>query len=85
MLTDDFMVRELVGFVISVFMDKSISVLVPFRTKESTYHSDMVTSKILLVHDEREEAEIGDCVLIEAVRKYSKKKNWRLVKMLPLS
>ncbi len=79
------MVRELVGFVISVFMDKSISVLVPFRTKESTYQSDMVTSKIILVHDERGEAEIGDCVLIEAVRKYSKNKNWRLVKMLPLS
>ncbi len=77
------MVLELVGFVTSVHLDKTISVLIPFKARNPRYPSDALKSKRVLVHDERQEAEIGDCVLVEAVQKYSKRKTWQLVKILP--
>lgn len=79
------MVSELVGFVTSVSMDKTISVLIPFKVKNPIYDNETLKSKRLLVHDERQEAEVGDCVLIQSSDKRSKSKNWQLVKMLPLS
>ena len=79
------MVSELVGFVTSVSMDQTISVLIPLKVKDPMYNTETRIIKRLLVHDDREEAEVGDCVLIEAVKKYSKTKKWQVVKILPLA
>lgn len=78
------MVSELVGFVTSVSMDKTIAVLIPLKTKNPDYKNETLKSKSVLVHDERQEAEIGDCVLVEAARSQSRRKTWRLVRMLPI-
>lgn len=79
------MVSELVGFVTSVSMNKTITVLIPIKAKDPDYKNETLRSKSVLVHDERQEAEIGDCVLVEATHPQSRKKNWRLVRMLPIN
>lgn len=77
------MVSELVGFVTSVSMNKTITVLIPIKAKDPEYENETLRSKSVLVHDERQEAEIGDCVLVEVTRPQSRRKNWKLIRLLP--
>ncbi len=79
------MVSELVGFVTSVSMNKTITVLIPIKAKDPEYRNETLRSKSVLVHDERQEAEIGDCVLVEGTRPQSRRKNWKLIRLLPLN
>lgn len=76
------MKRRFQGKVISDKMDKTIVVEVERIKKHPKYHKRYFVSKKFKVHDEKNEAKIGDKVIFEECRPISKEKRWRLVKVL---
>ena len=71
-----------VGRVVSDKMDKTIVVSVERLTRHPLYKRVMKASTKFAAHDERNEARIGDTVLIEESRPLSATKRWRLVSVL---
>jgi small subunit ribosomal protein S17 len=74
--------RTLVGLVTSDGMDKSITVSVERRVKHPVYGKYMRRSTKVHAHDETNECNVGDTVMVEQCRPLSKSKTWRLVKVL---
>lgn len=71
------------GIVVSNKMQKTIIVEVT-RLVQDTQFKKVVRSKVKYsVHDEKNEAKIGDKVIIVQTRPLSKTKRWRLVEVLP--
>jgi small subunit ribosomal protein S17 len=75
-------VKKKIGIVISNKMQKSIVVKVENRYAHPIYYKTLVKTKKYLAHDEFEECKIGDQVLVEESRPLSKRKRWKLVKIL---
>jgi|TARA_B110000444_G_C18849412_1_gene604362 small subunit ribosomal protein S17 len=78
-------VKEKVGIVISNKMDKTIVVNVESRYSHPMYSKIMVKTKKYLAHDENEECNIGDQVLVQECRPLSRKKRWMLSKVISKS
>ena len=78
-------VKEKVGIVISNKMDKTIVVNVKSRYSHPIYSKIMVKTKKYLAHDENQECNIGDQVLVQESRPLSKRKRWTLAKVLSKS
>ena len=78
-------VKEKIGLVISNKMNKTVVIRVENRYSHPIYSKIMVKSKKYLVHDEMETCQIGDQVLINECRPLSKRKRWKLVKILSKS
>lgn len=74
--------RTMTGRVVSSKMKKTISVLIPRVVKHPLYEKYVRRSTKLLVHDENNECKEGDLVIIESSRPISKRKAWRLHKIL---
>ncbi|HEX9744364.1 MAG TPA: 30S ribosomal protein S17 [bacterium] len=74
--------RLLKGTVVSDKMDKTLLVRVDRRRQHPLYGKIMKLTKKYMVHDYKEEAGIGDFVLIEETRPLSKNKRFRLVEVL---
>jgi len=74
--------KERVGEVISDKMTKTVVVRVSRRLIHERYGKVITQSKKYYVHDEKEEAGVGDMVQIEETRPLSRLKRWRLVKIL---
>jgi small subunit ribosomal protein S17 len=70
------------GRVVSDKMDKTIVVSVERLTRHPLYKRVMKATTKFAAHDERNEAKIGDTVLIEESRPLSATKRWRLVSVL---
>ncbi len=70
------------GQVISDRMDKSITVAVERQVKHPIYEKFITKTTKYLVHDESNEANPGDKVMIMSCRPLSKRKSWRLVEIL---
>jgi len=73
-------IRE--GVVTSNKMEKSIVVNVERRLKHKMYGKFLRRSTKLMVHDEKNECNIGDKVKVMETRPLSKNKCWRLVEIL---
>jgi small subunit ribosomal protein S17 len=73
-------VRE--GTVISNKADKTLTVAVIERVRHAKYAKFVLRTKKLYVHDEANDANIGDKVRVMETRPLSKTKNWRLVEIL---
>ena len=71
--------KTLTGVVTSSGGDKSITVAVDFKIKHPKYGKYVKRRTKLAVHDERNQAGVGDLVEIAECRPYSKNKSWRLV------
>ena len=71
-----------VGVVVSDKMDKTIVVAVKDSVQHPLYKKILKRTQKFKVHDENNEAGIGDRVEIMETRKISKQVNWRLVKIL---
>ena len=71
--------QELVGKVVSAKSDKTITVLVETHKKHSKYSKSVKYRKKYYVHDENNEAKVGDVVTIMGTRKLSALKRFRLV------
>jgi small subunit ribosomal protein S17 len=78
-------VKEKVGIVVSNKMDKTIVVQVESRFPHPIYSKTMVKTKKYLAHDETEQCNIGDEVLVQETRPLSKRKRWTLTKILSKS
>ncbi|MGM0618632.1 MAG: 30S ribosomal protein S17 [Actinomycetota bacterium] len=70
--------KERQGVVVSDVQDKTIVVRVERRTTHSLYGKTVKRSKRYHVHDETNEAGVGDTVRIQETRPISKLKRWRL-------
>ena len=69
------------GVVVSNKMQKTIVVASKFKEKHPIYGKFVQKTKYH-VHDEKEEANMGDTVLIMETRPLSKTKRWRLVQIV---
>lgn len=73
-------VRE--GLVDSTSMNKTIVVRVVDRVRHARYGKTVQRTKRLYVHDEQNEARVGDRVRVQETRPLSKLKRWRLVEIV---
>lgn len=69
------------GVVVSDKGDKTISVEVTTYRKHPLYSKRVIRTKKFLVHDEKNEAKIGDKVIFMVCRPLSARKHMRLVKI----
>ena len=76
------MKRILTGAVFSDKMDKTIVVMIERLVKQSMYNRIIRRRNKFKVHDEKNEAHVGDKVKIEEYRPISKTKRWRLIEVL---
>ena len=70
------------GNVISLSGDKTITVQIEYRKHHPKYGKMMTIHKKLHVHDENNEAGLGDTVRVMETRPLSKTKRWRLVEIV---
>ena len=78
-------VKQQVGIVISNKMQKTIVVQIEKRYPHPIYSKTLVKTKKYLAHDEQEQCNIGDQVLVQECRPLSKKKRWKLIEILSKS
>ncbi|MBS1269889.1 MAG: 30S ribosomal protein S17 [Gammaproteobacteria bacterium] len=74
--------RPVSGKVLGNKADKTISVLLERRVKHPFYKKYVRRSTKVLAHDEGNTCQEGDWVLVEECRPISKRKSWRLVKVV---
>ncbi|MGC9036933.1 MAG: 30S ribosomal protein S17 [Verrucomicrobiia bacterium] len=74
--------KERIGIVVSDKMQKTIVVEVHRRMQHPKFKKVISKYKKFYVHDEKEEAKVGDLVRIEETRPLSKLKRWRLVEII---
>ncbi len=74
--------RERTGRVVSVKMEKSISVAVDRQVKHPIYGKFITKTTKYMAHDETNDAREGDIVRIMSTRPLSKRKSWRLVEIV---
>ncbi|HTB09707.1 MAG TPA: 30S ribosomal protein S17 [Acidimicrobiales bacterium] len=73
-------VRE--GIVISDKMNSTLVVAINERVSHSRYIKTVQRTKKLYVHDEKNEAKVGDRVRVQETRPLSKLKRWRLTEVV---
>jgi len=78
-------VKQEIGIVVSNKMQKTIVVKIENRYSHPMYSKTLSKSKKYVAHDELETCNIGDQVLVEECRPLSKRKCWKLIKVLSKS
>ncbi len=73
--------RTVTGKVVSNKADKTITVMVERKVKHPIYGKFVTRSTKLHAHDEQNECQMGDTVIIAESRPLSKSKSWTLVKI----
>ena len=74
--------KSMVGVVTSNKMMKTIVVSVSRKVKDGLYQKYITRKSKFKAHDEKNEAKIGDTVLIYETAPISKDKKWKLGKIL---
>jgi len=74
--------QEKVGKVTSNKMQKSVVVTVERQITHPLYKRVVRRSTNFLVHDEKNECQVGDTVRIEETRPLSRRKRWRVVAVI---
>jgi len=74
--------KRVIGRVRSDKMDKTIVVEDTYKQKHPLFKKYVTRHSRYYVHDEKNEAGIGDRVEIQETRPLSKNKRWRLVRVL---
>ncbi len=70
------------GVVVSDKADKTITVRIDVARRHRRYEKIVRTSNTLHAHDERNDAHIGDTVVVREARPLSRTKRWRLVQIV---
>jgi small subunit ribosomal protein S17 len=70
------------GVVVSDRADKTITVRIDIARRHRRYSKIVRTSNTLHAHDERNDAHIGDTVMVRESRPLSRTKRWRLVEVI---
>jgi small subunit ribosomal protein S17 len=74
--------RTIQGIVTSNACDKTATIMIERRIKHPIYGKFIKRSTKLHIHDEANECNKGDTILVEECRPMSKTKSWRLVKVV---
>ena len=74
--------KERTGVVTSDARDKTITIEVVAAKRHMKYDKVIPSRSRLHVHDENNEAKLGDTVRVAETRPLSKTKNWRLVEIV---
>ena len=74
--------KERVGLVISNKMEKSIVVSEVKRVKHPMYGKFVLKTKKYVVHDEKNDCNMGDTVRIMETKPISRSKCWRIVEII---
>ncbi len=74
--------KERVGVVVSNKMEKSIVVSEVKKVKHPMYGKFVLKTKKYVVHDDKNDCNIGDTVKIMETRPLSKLKCWRMVEII---
>ncbi|MBI2442008.1 MAG: 30S ribosomal protein S17 [Lentisphaerae bacterium] len=74
--------KERTGIVISNAMAKTIVVKVAWRARHPIYGKEMRLANKFFVHDETNQAKVGDTVRIMETRPMSRRKRWRLLSVV---
>jgi small subunit ribosomal protein S17 len=74
--------KTLTGVVVSNSGNKSIKVAIDFKVRHPKYNKYVRRRTKLGVHDEHNQAGIGDTIEIAQCRPYSKGKSWRLTRVV---
>ena len=76
------LVQTVTGRVVSDKMNKTVTVIVERRVKHPIYGKVVIKSNKYHAHDEDNECKAGDLVEIQASRKLSKTKAWRVLRVI---
>ena len=76
------LIATVTGRVVSDKMNKTVTVLVERRSKHPIYGKVVIKSNKYHAHDENDECKTGDLVEIQASRKLSKTKAWRVLRVV---
>ena len=79
------LIQTVIGRVVSDKMNKTVTVLVERRAKHPIYGKVVIKSNKYHAHDEGNECKAGDLVEIQASRKISKTKAWRVLRVIEKS
>jgi small subunit ribosomal protein S17 len=71
-----------IGFVSSRSGDKSIKVTIAYKTPHPLYHKVVNRQTVLHVHDEKNEAKLGDKIEVMETRPISRLKRWRVIRVV---
>ncbi|MGH2368592.1 MAG: 30S ribosomal protein S17 [Chloroflexota bacterium] len=74
--------RELVGRVVSDKMQKTVVVAVQNLRRHRLYQRTVRRTKKYMVHNEQDEAKLGDLVRIRESRPLSRHKHWQVITIL---
>lgn len=74
--------RRFTGEVVSTAEDKTIHVRVKEAKMHPKYRKQYSETKKFAVHDEKNEAKVGDTVIFQECRPFSKTKRWRVVEIV---
>lgn len=74
--------KKLTGIVVSDRMQKTVVVEVKRVVSHPKYKKRYNVSKKYKAHDENNEYKVGDKVVIEESRPYSKDKKWKVIKKI---
>jgi small subunit ribosomal protein S17 len=74
--------RTLTGKVVSTKMQKTIAVEIERLIRHETYGKFIRRTTKLLAHDENSESKEGDTVQITPCRPLSRRKSWKLLKVV---
>jgi small subunit ribosomal protein S17 len=70
------------GVVVSDRADKTITVRIDTTRRHRRYQKIVRTSRTVHAHDEHNDANVGDTVLVRECRPLSRSKRWRLVEVV---
>ena len=79
------LIQTVIGRVVSDKMNKTVTVLVERRAKHPIYGKVVIKSNKYHAHDEDNECKAGDLVEIQASRKISKTKAWKVLRVVEKS
>ncbi len=74
--------KERVGLIVADKADKTVTVSVEALVRHPMYKKRVRRSRKFMVHDERNEARVGDTVRIVETRPLSARKRWRLANII---
>jgi small subunit ribosomal protein S17 len=74
--------KTFIGFVTSRMGDKSVKVTVSYRRPHARYQKVVNRQTVVHVHDEKNEAKVGDKIEVMETRPLSRLKRWRLIRIV---
>jgi small subunit ribosomal protein S17 len=77
--------KQKIGIVISNKAKKTISVAIQIRYSHPKYLKTMIKTRRYMAHDESQECNLGDLVIIEESAPFSKHKKWKLNQIIKRS